>query len=217
MSQIREIQNQTYFIIEYLPVRVPKIALEELTHLIAPEHLEANSIIELVVSIQGENLNIREFGAYLSFIDRVYGRLSQEGIHAYVHNEKEQLTIARMRQGSIEVVIERVFSELQDTRIVVLWLVLKYLPNLLKSSAEALKNIANAYNEYEQGRLARENRKILRAQLKKEELMRKLSPTKLDQLVKFLATVYAQESYKLAAPIRFAQKFVSNVLLRTRK
>lgn len=59
------------------PVKVPKSAVQALAdHLISME-TSAEKIVELIIRMDEANVNVREFGAYLSLADRVYGRMTE--------------------------------------------------------------------------------------------------------------------------------------------
>ena len=78
---------------ERLPIPYPRQALNEITDILVPTEATHDSALELILIIEDENVNVREFGAFFSFIDRVYGRLSPEGIYSYSHNEQRQIII----------------------------------------------------------------------------------------------------------------------------
>ncbi|MDQ3323042.1 MAG: hypothetical protein M3525_11540 [Acidobacteriota bacterium] len=64
----------------------------------------SNHLIELSISINDENVNLKDFTAYLSLIDRLYGRLSPTGLRSYALRKNEQLNIAEFRKGSLEII-----------------------------------------------------------------------------------------------------------------
>lgn len=197
-----------------LPTKVPQVALYDFTELVVPSTTPEGSVVELRIKISDRGLSVREFGAYLSVVDRVYGRLSDIGLKKYSHTPRRQLQITEIRKGSIEVVISQAISQFTNaTPIAILWLFLKYLPNAVKSFSEVTKNTADAYKSYEEGRLARENRKKLREDIKKDEALAKLDSNRVNQIATLLDDLQAKEQGRLAAPIRFAQNDVESVEL----
>jgi hypothetical protein len=89
------------------------------------------ALVELIITIEDSNINIREFAAYLAFIDRVYGKLSPKGLRSYSHQEWGQLEISEIREGSLELVISKIASEYKNVAaLFVLWQILKQLPNV---------------------------------------------------------------------------------------
>ena len=197
-----------------LPARVPAIALYDFTELFVPLDTPEGSTVELRITISDSNLSVRDFGAYLSMADRVYGRVTEAGLRSYSQTPYKQLRISEIRKGSIEAVIVQAISHFKDaTPLAILWLYLKYLPNAVKLFSEVVKNTADAYKSYEDGRLTRENRKNIREELKHDEALAKLDPNRINQIAALLEDLQAKESNYLAGPIRFAQEEVESVEL----
>jgi len=204
-----------------LQIRLPRSTVREVTRLFIPEDVPEGSVIELSISLVSENINVRELSGYLSLIDGFYARLYPEGIYAYGHRKEEQLKFSGMRSGSIETVIEEVLSVVTSPhRLVLLYLLMKYLPNIIKSSAEAVKNLAGAYEDYQKGsqiREERENRRRLREAVRDEVHLQQLDHNRVDQLVKLLDSFYAVELRRLPRAIQLAQKNVKGIRLNIRK
>ena len=199
-------------------VPFPKNAVNELRGIVFQfdSEFEPNKI-QLIVSIEECNVNIREFGSYLRFIDNIYGRLTTDSLYRYAHNENMQLRISSFRLGSLDIEISKFVSDLQgSTALIMGWLTLKYLPNIIKTSSEAVKNFAAAYKDVQEAKLVRENRRKLRAEMKSDETIGQLDKDKIDQIVRFVDHIYAKETNNISAPIRFAQRFVKKVRLRIR-
>lgn len=140
---------------EDLPIQKPRNALEELWHLIFPMNISDDSVIELVISITPENISIRDLSAFLELVDHVYGRITPGGFRSYARKDFGHLKISRVHVGSCKLILE---TALSPEIFLIIWLILKYLP-------QAFKNTASAYNEYEQGRLARETRKRIKMEM----------------------------------------------------
>lgn len=51
---------------ENLPARVPSSLLDDLVRLYTPHDTSEDLILELVISIQNEDVNLQEFAAYLA-------------------------------------------------------------------------------------------------------------------------------------------------------
>ena len=79
-----------------LPARVPKSALQELSGLFVPQDMPVGSIVEIKIQVDDRNLNVREFGAYFSLADRVYGRMSQAGLRSYAQTNYAQLVLCNI-------------------------------------------------------------------------------------------------------------------------
>ncbi len=84
---------------DLLPARIPKVALDDFTALFVPPEAPFGSVVELVVKIEDESLNVREFAAYLSLVDRVYGRLTHPGLRSYSQTLRDQVEITEIRKG----------------------------------------------------------------------------------------------------------------------
>ncbi len=140
-------------------VGVPKPALSRLASLIVPDAPSGGSA-ELVITIADKDVNVREFAAYLSLMDRIYGRVSPGSLRPYSLTSYMQLRITEIRKGSLELSILEVLSHLRDTfPFLTLWLFLKYFPIAFKSISESVKNLADAYKSLEEARIVKERRK----------------------------------------------------------
>ena len=196
---------------EDLPIPKPRNALKELLHLIVPQGMPEDSFIILSINIYEENISIRDLSAFLELIDHVHGRLTPEGLRSYARREYGHLVISRVQKGSWELIIQTALSSIKDCEVLlIIWLVLKYLP-------QAAQTIARAYNDYEQGRLARENRKRIRMEMEEDEKLRNLPPNRRNDLIALLDILYAKEAGKLTRASRFARKTLSDVHLSVRK
>lgn len=192
-------------------IRKPGKALEVLRTALVPEDTLPDTIIQLIIRIREENLSIRDMSAFLEFIDHIHGRLTPGGFRAYARREYGHLKISKLRRGSWELVLETLFSHLKQSEILlVIWLALKYLPHVIQAGA-------TAYNQYEQGRLARENRKRIRQEIQEEEKLRNLPANRRRELAALLDILYTIEADGLPRTIRFAKKSLMDVQIRTRK
>lgn len=197
-----------------LPIRVSSSTLHDLASLFVSPDVSEESILELVIALKDTNINVREFAAYLSLMDRLYGRVSKGTFRSYSLTPYLQLELTEIRKGSTELVITEILSHFRDTfPLVILWLFLKYFPTLFKTIAEGTKNFADAYKSFEEGRLVRENRKRLKEEIKHDEHLQKLDNNQINQLVALLASLEAIESRKLPAAARFNQKYVKSVTI----
>ena len=88
---------------------------------------------------------------------------------------------------------------------------------MFKLGTEGVKNLAEAYKSYEDGRLTRENRKHIREAITEEASLEQLDESRKKQLVKFLDALTVEENANLPGPIRFARRQVKKVEIRARK
>lgn len=191
-----------------LPVPVSRRTLETLREIAIPEDLPSDAAGELIITIEDTSVNAREFAAYLAFIDRTYGRLVHGELMSYVQRREIQLRISSIRSGSLDLVISELVSRLDViTALIVMRFLLKYLPS-------GVRNIASAYRDYEEGLLARENRKQLREQIKWDQELESIDARRRNELVRLLDTLYQQESEQLPRARRFSLLYVREVTLR---
>ncbi len=164
------------------------------------------ALVELIITIEDSNINIREFAAYLAFIDRVYGKLSPKGLRSYSHQEWGQLEISEIREGSLELVISKIASEYKNVAaLFVLWQILKQLPN-----------VTAAYKNFYEGVLARRNAKRIKEEMKREAYLQQLDKKRFNQLASLVNSLISSEKKNLSAPTRFARNSVKTVVIVVR-
>jgi hypothetical protein len=141
---------------ENLPERVPHTLFPDLVSAFVPPDTPSGAVLELVISIEGENIPAREFAAYLSLIDRLYGRLTQEGLSSYAHREWGRLEIAEIHKSELEIIFRLLKDHPDMAALIVILVFLRSLPNMFKIGTEGVKNLADSYKSFEEGRLARD-------------------------------------------------------------
>lgn len=185
-------------------IRAPKKALEDLRNAIVPVNTPPDAIMDLVIRIDQTHINIRELTAYLDFIERTYGRLTLGGLPSYSQRREIQLEISSVRSGSIELVISEFIANSDNvTRIIIIYLLLKYVPS--------------GYRDYEEARITRERRKLLREQMQIDAETSALDHERNNQLVRFLDTCYQQETNRTPRVRRFAIRYVRQLFLQFRR
>lgn len=189
---------------------LPRKTSNEVINLFIPENTPSNSEIELCIKIEDKNINIREFGAFLSYLDSLYGRFHRNGIYSYAHNRNEQLEISRLEKGSIDLIISKILEQIDPKQFVFIYLTLKYLP-------KAIRELIGAYKDYEEARLANVNRKLLKEQIKKEETLKELNNEKQNRIANFIYHQYSRDQKKLSAVIRFLQNHLIEISIRIKK
>jgi hypothetical protein len=165
---------------------------------------------ELVVKLRGQDINVRELGAYLTMVDRVYGRLGRPGLRSYAQARDRQLQIVTFRPGSLEIAIAE-FVSAANVNLVIVCLFLKLLPNFLKGLSEALKRIAQTFATIEEGKLTRIRRKLLEKELDELGELRKLEKRERAEIVTALDEAIAPDTDGLGAAGRFADDQVVGV------
>jgi hypothetical protein len=71
--------------------------------------------------------------------------------------------------------------------------------------------------DVEEGRLARENRRVLKEAIKQEPAFENLDDARKAQLTTLLNALAKEENNNLPAPIRFARRQVKSILLRIKR
>src|ERR1044071_3363779 len=210
-----------------LPARVPRTLLPDLVRAFVPLDTVQDGVLELVITIDDENIPVREFAEYLALVDRLYGRMSRAGLMSYAHSEWGRLQINEVNKGSLELIIKFVYEHAHQAIIVLLFL--KSLPNLIKVTAESYKTYQEGrlikeermhkevVDRYEEGRLARENRKRIREDIQQVSGLANLDDARTSQFTTLLIELFMEENPRLSAPIRFARRQVKSVLLRIGK
>lgn len=176
------------------------------------------SFIELKILLDDNNLNVREFAAFLSAIDGVFGRVSQLSFIRYSHSPYSQIKISEVRQGSTELVfIELISRVVEATPYIVLLLFVKYLGGGGKSLSESTKNFADSYKSLQEGKLARLNRKKIIDDMEKDEVLKDLTSSQRRQLLNLLAELEMAERKRIPAARRFVRKYLKDVTISRKK
>jgi hypothetical protein len=227
---------------ENLPARVLHDLYYDLVPAFIPPDTPAGAILELVVTVEGENIPAREFASYLALMDRLYGRLSKEGLRSYAHREWGRFQIAEIHKSELEIIFRTLQGYHDTATYIAIGLFLKGLPNMLKRATEGYKSWADArksladarksdeeaaairedtrhkeiVNRNEEERLAQENenRKRIEETIKQEDALQKLEDEQISRLIGVLDDLLIEENENLAAPIRFARHQVKGVQIR---
>src|ERR671912_466378 len=97
-----------------LPERVPDALFPDLLSVFISPDAPYDTLLELVITIEGEEIPAREFAEYLALIDRIYGRLSPEGLRSYAHKEQGRLQIAEIHKSELEVIFRALQGVVQE-------------------------------------------------------------------------------------------------------
>lgn len=193
-----------------LPVKTPVSALKDLRDVYVPVDVPRGAYLELSIRIADEDLTIRDLSAFLDFIDSIYGRLSEKGLHSYARREYGHLKINKLQKGSWELLLQEIITSGYSYSLIVILLAVKYLP-------PAVQSIAAAYNQVEQGRLARANRKRIKAEMEKDENLAALSKERRNQLSELVEYLHEKEKERLHRAIRFTRKRLLSIKVRVKR
>lgn len=224
-----------------LPERVPHTLFPDLLNAFVPPDTPRDAVLELVITIKGNDIPAREFAEYLALIDRIYGRLSPEGLRSYAHRKRGRLQIAEIHKSELEIIFRALQGVVQDAATyIVIFYALKTLSEMIKTNTESYKNWADARNSlaaarksdaeaeaiaedtshkqimntYEEGKIARENRKHIRELIEQDPTLEKLEDVRITQLTALIDALFTEENPHLAAPVRFSRRRVKDVRLR---
>ena len=181
----------------------------ELLNLFIPEDTPPDSKIELCIKIEDKNINIREFGAFLSYLDYLYGRFYKSGIYSYAHSRNEQLEICSFEIGTIDLIISKILEQIDPKQFIFIYLILKLLP-------KAIRELIGAYKEFGDARIANLNRKLLKEQIKKEELLKDLDNEKQNQIANFIYYIFLKDKKKLSSVTRFLKNHLLEITIKIR-
>jgi len=148
----------------------------DMVKILAPGLTSGTSAIDLVVTLDTDDLNLRDLSRFFVLIDRTYGRILYGDLRKYAWDEMAQLQISRVHAGSWEIVLSQILHVIPNpTPILIVYVLLRLLPKAFKESADGVLKLSTAYSNYEQARLARANRKALLAQMQRDNELRKVS------------------------------------------
>lgn len=197
---------------KYYP-KLPQKTKVELKNLFIDEP-EGTYDLEIEISLEDTNLNLREFSNYLFLIDRFYARLLQVGIYSYAHSEQEQLQITEIKKGSTQIVIRDLLSIISPERVIMFYLLIKYLPAGLKDFSESILNIAHSFESYENAMYTRSMKKNLKRELANEEKLKNFDKKNLTVVAKSMEQIYSLDRRKFPSAVRFVNKYLRHVNLK---
>lgn len=220
---------------------IPLVALNDLVNSLIPQKIEEINSVEISIKIENYELNIRELSAFLSFLDRVYGRIKDWNLSSYSHLPNQQLKIETVRLGSVEIVISEILVQAKEnlTAIVILYAAIKILnpmSEFVKRSAESYKLIAEAKkllseeikNKAEVQKLLSETNKLdeetklvelNRQKLEREDnlnLLNTLDKKRVNQIFKLMKEIYIREEKSLPKVKKFTDEKVKEIELKVK-
>lgn len=170
--------------------------------------------VELVITIEDKNLNVKEFSSYLDFIYQTDGYLSKYGFLSYSKMPRVQLEITETRKGSLVLIIEKILANIDGQNLMIIYLVLKFLPTVIKASMNSVEkyySILDKREDYLEKKEARKFRSPLKKAIFSDDELSSMSDKQKEKLAKQLNKFYKKNN--LAAS-RFAQKFIKNIEIK---
>lgn len=191
-----------------------------LTQLLVESSNPADDSIELVISIESESLSIKGLSSYLDIIYRIDGMISKLGYNRYVHIPEVQIEISEVRFGSVEIIIEKLYTSLDANNIIIIGIFLKYLPKIIQTTAGTglqIFDMLNKREEYLEKKERRILRKTIRKSLNEDEDLQGINQHLKEKLVDLLDGLYVKNAHRLNSSSKFANKSVKSVRVRTKK
>ncbi|WP_242922016.1 hypothetical protein [Pontibacter liquoris] len=182
-------------------------------------NLDYNAI-ELEISIDSENLNVREFSSYLDIIYRIDGMTSELGYSRYAQIPEAQIQISEIRFGSVLIFIERLLNEFDVNNIAIIWISLKLLPKVINTATQSgvqIFEMLNKREEYLEKRDRRKLRKKIRESINEDDELQIIDKNLKEKLVDLLDEIYFKNSRRLGPASRFANKSVKSVNLNPKR
>lgn len=188
--------------------------------------------VELTLRLRTAGVPLRELSNYLSYVDRLYGRLDPAGLRSYAQRPYTQLRLHSTREGSLELVLREVADLVSPQNLVLLWLLVKGIPQAGHLIAETAYRYAVAYREWEEGRLTRVKRRQIERSLQRDDALVRavrrgireflqddprfgqLPRRRIAELARHLADIYLADEEPLRSVRQFASANVESVLLR---
>lgn len=199
---------------------LPQKVGANLTQILLENSNSDDNAIELTISIEAEDLGVKDFSSYLDLIYRIDGNLSLIGYKRYVQVPKDQIRIAEIRFGSIEVVIERFINSLDANNIAIIGLCLKYLPQVFKATMEVgtqYYEIQNKREDYLEKKDKRKLRKSIRESITRDENLKGINKNLKEKIVDLLDDLYGKNLIRMNSSSRFANKSVKSIKLKTKR
>jgi hypothetical protein len=165
------------------------------------------SRLELVISVDDTALRVRGLAAFLEFIDRVYGRLDPRGLRSYAHRPQEHIRIREVRPGSFELIFAELLAQSDKvTALLIVYILIKNLPDILKSLAQAFKDL-------EEARFTRKRREILEEELRKNPDTQELKHQERQQVAGYLDEILTAERETISQVSDFTQGHIKYISL----
>jgi len=182
-------------------ITLSRSSIRSVTNMIPHEvgGLPNDGSLNLAIRISAENIVARDFSAFLDLLDRIYGR-SRRDFRSYSLRKNDHFEFVRCKHGSWELIAEQALGvATSSSPLIVMWLALKYLPS-------AVLSVSSAYNQYEQGRLARISRQKIREEMRRMGDLDKLTSSQRAEIARMVERISQQEALIMPRVRRFMAK-----------
>lgn len=173
------------------------------------DSLMSEKSVEVKIELDDTGLQVRGFATYLELIDRFYGRSYPRGYRSYAQRPDDQVEFAEVRPGSLELVISEILSQTDKVApVLVLYLLLKYLPDFLKS-------VVSVYRDFEEAKYLQVRRANLEKQMEDEEQIKNLDQDQRQELVEMIDETYIAERDTIRKSMNFIESRFRAIKLNT--
>lgn len=163
--------------------------------------------IQLTVRIATSDLPIRDLSSYLELIDRTYGRLHSQGLASYAQVREKHIRMSQVYSGAMEALIDEWLANIeQASYLLMLYLVLKYLPELQKTFSAPSHPV-------DKQRSTSERALIISSRMEEDKLICDLNEEDQLLIAETMVSLTARERKNLLRASRFALEHVLNLQL----
>lgn len=199
--------------------KFPKKRFEELVTKIF-QNRNLDSGVELIISIEDNQVNLKELGDLFHLIYRINGKLFYKGIYSYSHSRYLQAT-TNFKKGSLEIILNTLENQIDAQTLIITWLTLKYLPDLLTSFSGSLVNFTEAlknHGDYQSTMIeVRRGRKEIRELVNSDDELNTLEKKDKEKIIKLLQEIYSDNKKNIPGAIRLLKSKLKGIKIRLHK
>ena len=177
-----------------------------------------NQDLKLTVSLNQDNLNVKQLGDLFYFIYRIDGKLHSKGFNSYSHSIDEQITTS-LKFGSLEIILDNL-KNVDVQTIIMTWLAIKNLPNLLTIASNFILNFPTSMKSYEEYRALSETRKArkeIRELVKLDSDLDKVDEKNKEKIILLLEEIYKDNPKQLVGARRILKDNLKQIKIEVIK
>jgi|GEM_PF-6976144 len=179
-----------------------------------------NQGLELIISIEDTQVNLKEIGDLFHLIYRIDGRLYEKGMKSYSHSRKIQAT-TNFNKGTLQIILDTLQNNIDPQSLIIIWLTLKYLPNLLTSFSGSLVNFTEGlknYGDYQATMIeVRRGRKELRELINSDGDLNNLEKKDKEKLIKLIQEICVDNKKNVPGTIRLLKDKLKEIKMRIKE
>lgn len=179
--------------------------LQELKSFVFPNADEGDEI-ELIIRTDSRELPVRSMAAFLQITDRIYGRLDDKGLKSYAQIAEKHVRFYKIQAGSFEMILLEKIANTGALNLLIVYVCL----------TSGLPALAKSYKYFQEGELARQQKKQVKKELQKNEVLKNQLLNKLDALSALVLTLLENDS-DIKQAYRFLREHIINLEIRLKK